>query len=749
MKLLREAYHAMCGFAGGELDLSNVPPGLVTLTGPNWNGKTTLLELPLAAWYREWASRTTNDISKWADARDSWVECDVEINDVVYRARVNIDGQTRKAQAVLSKRRPDGTWQLLTDGKVSTFDNAIAQLIPPKDALLCSQFAAQNRAGSLTGAARSKRKDLFIQFLWLEHIIAMSETAKQCHAIAETTAMVLRSRIDALEKESTEELEGLLAAQLKDALDELAQLEARSQELSEQIAAADAERVELAEAVERYATAAAEHTRLAGAVAVAEKELADLPSAVGKLVQQAGADADASNKRREKGLASIEAKIAALNALVADGDAIRAASNETSSLKLEVDRIRSRQTQIPTEKKQLEDQLRDLRAASLMAQVPCGGAGDFAACQFLKDARAAQGRLDGRTEADLRAGLQTLADETKSCTDRLKAAQARLQSLKPMADKLAELRVATDRMEEYEIQRDELLDNEEERLREVQARFEEAVAALDAKEVELNERLAADKAEIERVVGVMAATEGAKSRVAVLEAQLAEARNEFTEIERRRSLVAVTKGDRERALSDLAARRVKAEALRPRLRQVEDDLRVQSLLMRAFHRDGLPTLEIAAAAPAISQLTTDLLEHSGFGSRFRVDVTTLVPTADGKEWKEDFAVRVWDNDRGKEILEIGDLSGGERILVEEALRAALTIYMASRHTHRVRTCWRDETTGPLDAENRPRYIAMLRRLRQLGQYDHVLYVSHADDAIDAADTIVDVRNGAAKIRRVA
>jgi exonuclease SbcC len=125
-----------------------------------------------------------------------------------------------------------------------------------------------------------------------------------------------------------------------------------------------------------------------------------------------------------------------------------------------------------------------------------------------------------------------------------------------------------------------------------------------------------------------------------------------------------------------------------------------------------------------------------------------VPTADGKEWKEDFAIRVYDNDRGKELLDVGDLSGGERVLVEEALRAALTIYMAARHTAQVRTCWRDETTGPLDVENRPRYIAMLRRLRELGGYDHVIYVSQSQDAVDMADTIIDVWQGAATVRRM-
>lgn len=749
MKLLREAYHAMCGFAGGELDLRHVPAGLVTLTGPNWNGKTTLLELPLAAFYREWASRATNDINKWADARDSWVECDVEINDDVYRARVNIDGTTRKAQATLSRQRPDGSWHVLTDGKVSTFDDAMAQLVPPKDALLCSQFAAQNRAGSLTGAARSKRKDLFIQFLWLEHIIAMADTAKQCHAIAETTAMVLRSKIDALAKDSTPELEELLAGQLEAAVVELGELQAMSSVITERMARVDVERLELTEAVQDYVQASVEHMRLTGEMAVAEKGMADLPSARARVTKQHHGDVEASEKRRSTGVAAIEAKAVAVRAMLGQAELIQDAADEVTALRLETLSIRARQAEMPVAKSALEGALRDIRAAALMREVPCGGVRVYASCQFLKDAKAAADRLDGRTEADLRASLQALADETKSCTDRLKAAQARILSLTPTADRLADLKVAASRLEEYDIQLEELVGNEDDRLEEVEGRFKEAMAELHRKELLLAQQFTTAQSDRTLVVETMQRTEGAKSRVAVLEAMLTNDRAAFTEIERAISVLGVTKHDRERALADLEARRRTLSGLSPKLHVVEDDLRVQAVLMRAFHRDGLPTLEIAAAAPAISQLTTDLLEHSGFGSRFRVDVTTLVPTTDGKEWKEDFAVRVWDNDRGKEILDIGDLSGGERILVEEALRAALTIYMASRHTHRVRTCWRDETTGPLDAENRPRYIAMLRRLRQLGQYEHVLYVSHADDAIDAADTIVDVKQGAATIRRVA
>jgi len=748
MKLLREAYHSMCGFAGGELDLRSIAPGLIAFTGPNFNGKTTLLELPLAAFYREWGSRETKDISKWADARDSWVECDVELNGSVYRARVNIDGTTRKAQAVLSLQTPQG-WQALTDGKVSTFDAAMGQLVPPKDALLCSQFATQNRAGSLTGASRAQRKDLFIHFLWLDHVIAMADTAKVCAQVADTTSMVLRSKIEGLERESSAELEGLLLEQRDAAEAQLALLLEQSETLASAIERAERERETLVEAVAEYLAAAADVVRATGMKAVAERTLLELPARVDRLHAQATADMASSVQRVDRGLATIDSRIAELNALLETAESVRAAASECDALKVEIEALRTAQAESVELKSALDGQIRDAQAAATVSQVPCGGISPYSTCGFLKSALAAQSRLEGRTEVELRAALKTLVEEHTARLRSLEERQTRLKALLPTAKRLADVQVAADRLEEQQIQREELIGTESERVELVKQRLE---AGLDELKTQ-RDTVSLDLSEADSILAaaqpVMARTEGAKGRVAVLDGELASSRAGWTEIERRRATATVTREERATALAGLYERRTRVEALYPRLQQVEDDMRIQSLLMRAFHRDGLPTLEIAAAAPAISQLTTDLLEHSGFGSRFRVDVTTLVPTADGKDWKEDFAVRVWDNDRVKEILDIGDLSGGERILVEEALRAALTIYMSSRHTHRIRTCWRDETTGPLDAENRTRYIAMLRRLRELGQYDHVLFVSHADDAIEAADTIVDVRMGAATVRRVA
>jgi len=196
------------------------------------------------------------------------------------------------------------------------------------------------------------------------------------------------------------------------------------------------------------------------------------------------------------------------------------------------------------------------------------------------------------------------------------------------------------------------------------------------------------------------------------------------------------------------ARAAELSAVTTRLLAVDDRWLAWRTLAQALGRDGLPKLEIDAAGPTVSQITNDLLTV-GFGTRFMLDVTTQVARADGKGLKEEFTIRVLDNAYGGESRDIGDLSGGERVVVEEALRAGILLFNNSRRSRPILTCWRDETTGALDPENVPRYVAMLRRMHQLGEFRHTLFVTHSEAAASLADTVIRVQAGMPTIERVA
>jgi len=243
-------------------------------------------------------------------------------------------------------------------------------------------------------------------------------------------------------------------------------------------------------------------------------------------------------------------------------------------------------------------------------------------------------------------------------------------------------------------------------------------------------------------------TEAAATALVALDGQLATLRAEWTKNEARIATLQERLADLERDRNAVRAKFAERTDVEARLRIAEDRTLVWQTIAKALNRDGLPTLEIAAAGPTISNLTNDLL-NACFGTRFSVELLTQEAKADGHGMKETFALSVLDNQYGGDARDIADLSGGERVIVEEALRAAIALFVNSRNQQPCRTLWRDETVGALDPENATRYVAMLRRLMQLGGFAHCLFVSHNLDAAALADVQIEVVNGQPSIRRAA
>ena len=83
-------------------------------------------------------------------------------------------------------------------------------------------------------------------------------------------------------------------------------------------------------------------------------------------------------------------------------------------------------------------------------------------------------------------------------------------------------------------------------------------------------------------------------------------------------------------------------------------------------------------------------------------------------------------------------SGGECVIVGEAVSLALTVIACRRSGIERPTLLRDETGAALDQENGRAYMAMLRMAaRQIGA-DHVLFVTHVPELQDLADARITV-----------
>jgi exonuclease SbcC len=159
-------------------------------------------------------------------------------------------------------------------------------------------------------------------------------------------------------------------------------------------------------------------------------------------------------------------------------------------------------------------------------------------------------------------------------------------------------------------------------------------------------------------------------------------------------------------------------------------------LQRAFGRDGIQALEIDAAGPEVSALTNELL-HACYGPRFTVSLETTALRADGKGTKEVFDLVVIDVERGTDGS-ADQLSGGERVLVSEALALAICIYNARRSGIPMLDLFRDECAGALSHTNAQRYIEMLCRALDLGGFHRVYFVAHQPHLWALADVQVEV-----------
>jgi exonuclease SbcC len=188
----------------------------------------------------------------------------------------------------------------------------------------------------------------------------------------------------------------------------------------------------------------------------------------------------------------------------------------------------------------------------------------------------------------------------------------------------------------------------------------------------------------------------------------------------------------------------KAEELKAKIAPLEQDAADYRFLARGLGREGVQALELDAAGPQVSTLANELLANS-YGSRFQVRLETQAALANGKGVKETFDFIVVDNERGREGNG-EDLSGGEKVIVGEALGLAVGLFHSRAAGVNIETVVRDETVGALDPENAERYIAMLKSFIKIGRVSQLLFVAHSPALIDMADAVVTIENGRINVR---
>jgi len=199
--------------------------------------------------------------------------------------------------------------------------------------------------------------------------------------------------------------------------------------------------------------------------------------------------------------------------------------------------------------------------------------------------------------------------------------------------------------------------------------------------------------------------------------------------------------------AQIIQRQEQREAARTRLAQVEAELGAArteqedyNYLARVFGPDEIQLCEIQAAGPQVSILVNSLLEGC-FDNKFEIRFRTQRPKADGKGMVDDFDVEVRNKNLDRTYL-VDELSGGQFVLVNEAVNLGIAIYnMRQGEGIRYETLFRDETVGALDATNGKEYVRMLRRAMDLGGFHQVIFICHTPLVWELEDRVVEIKDG--------
>jgi exonuclease SbcC len=236
----------------------------------------------------------------------------------------------------------------------------------------------------------------------------------------------------------------------------------------------------------------------------------------------------------------------------------------------------------------------------------------------------------------------------------------------------------------------------------------------------------ADAAEIEAHRAVDALREGTAAPVDIgpLETAVAAARAESVDAR-------VEYSADSRAFDETVTAETEVARLARQRDLLTDSIETHRTLERAFGKDGAPAFIMEGVCQQASSEANRILERLSAGG-LTVALSTKAATRAGG-WADKLTVTVFGPD-GERPIE--SFSGGERLRIDIALRAALTVTMLSARGARFSTFIADEGWGALDGDGVNAAVDALTHLTDM--FDMVLTVTHVPAIAEAMPQQIEV-----------
>ena len=682
------------------VDFDSLGDGLIAIVGENGAGKSTLIGSVFAALFRQLPGQKRS-LYDFATHPQPEIDLTFSVNGARYRSLLKIDPKSRQMESYLF----NGEGKSLTNGKKEPFEDLIRKCAGTPDLFLSSIFSCQKRTGNFLSLDRSDRKELFIrELLGLDRLRLIAAAAKEKGEEVAKSTLGLDGQVKSLKE--------LVEAGVECP----AEVEIRLVDLSSRLETLEAEKGVAQQQLLELQAAEASRKPLLAEIETVKQRLRKTDAEITEAKRQIGRDetllagikdlADLT----ERGT-TLTARVEELHRQVREIQGLETSNRDTERT------IHSLDAELRNNMAEL-DRLRVEREE--LAVVPCRGEGPYASCP----------KIGRAIEAGVR--IPTLEGEVATLSIEVEVQRS---SLVKIATPSSELNRTLEGCERDRRK----VDQERQRyveLRAVEARRDERHKAL--------ERLARARMEVGEE---LSRRESALSAFSDLDAKMHGSRREIENADR---LIVSSRRERDSLIArqaQIKQRLEQLEAARIRLAQIEAELGAAraeqedySYLSRVFGPDEIQLCEIQAAGPQVSTLVNSLLEGC-FDNKFEIRFRTQRPKADGRGMVDDFDVEVRNKNLDRTCL-VDELSGGQFVLVNEAVNLGIAIYnMRQGEGIRYETLFRDETVGALDATNAKEYVRMLRRAMDLGGFHQVVFICHSPLVWELADRILSVGDG--------
>jgi len=727
LKHFKPIKYSLLGREEIMLDFSSLPEGLVAIVGKNGAAKTTIIDNCHPFRVMPFRAKQALPDMVYGNAEKDLIW---EHEGVVYRSLLKINAKTRDMLSYLSEMAEDGEWKPVVDGRNNDYDAAVEKILGITEKMFfITRFRSQD-AQSFVNFQKNDFREVFEKMIpELEYLLNVSERASEQRKLVDADLGKATSELASVEKL----LASLPAREKPDetAIDDLerslAEKRLRATEIQEVIDSNTATLSSLEEQSKQLSKNASDiKTRLSQR----EKEINERRSAIARKTHELGEliikkneilQAAAKLPGLKNDLKTLQEKLAKRNVLVTE---INGISQTLTGLRAETAALR----------KQLAS-ASDI--AKLLHEVPCDGEEKQSSCKLLASGVQMAAKIPGMNEE-----LSYLLDNIAMSEEESKRKNAELASEYPekaipqsLLDNISETQTMAARAE--------LLAHAERQIADLAVEGKKLESTLmDAQQAAILEsssiKQQLEKIQMERE-SLSTKHNDSKAKKTAIEQEINTISTKVENLRTDKKLYEENERRKGVINEEIAM-------INKKIDRLSKDLYQWKHIEEGFGRNGLIALELELAAPAVSDIANALLTE--MGGRFAIRFDTLEPKMTrGKitGYKESFSVKVFDGEKGIEKALI-DLSGGERVWVDEAMARGIGIYNSRNTGANLGFLISDERDGALDADKKLEYMAMKRKVLELGGDKQEIFISHTPEVWDLADEVIEVGSEGVRLR---